>query len=345
MPRPNKGPRLHTVKGRDAFYILWYDRGTKCLRSTGTSDRREAEAALAKFIGTSHRGSGPREPSDVGVAEVLSTYLEHKAASAIDPARIAYAVSALLPFWQRRTVADITRQSCADYARHRGKAPGTIRRELATITAAQNFMVGEQLLTRAVPVELPQRPQSKDRWLTVSEAARLLNEARHGGRETRSYLPLFIMLGLYTGARKEAILSLHWSQIDMEKRRIRFAVEGRATTKKRRPTIPIPRRLMTFLRLAWKRRSSDTGPVLHIAGEPIQRIDKGFRTTVARAGLANVTPHTLRHTRCTWLAQSGMNLWEAASYVGMDPETFNRVYAHHSPDFMKGAVDAVDNRR
>jgi integrase len=37
------------------------------------------------------------------------------------------------------------------------------------------------------------------------------------------YLPLFIVIGLYTGARKEAILSLRWSQIDLETSRINFA--------------------------------------------------------------------------------------------------------------------------
>jgi integrase len=40
--------------------------------------------------------------------------------------------------------------------------------------------------------------------------------------DVRLYLPLFIVLGLYTGARKEAILSLRWPQIDLENKRINF---------------------------------------------------------------------------------------------------------------------------
>lgn len=279
------------------------------------------------------------------MAEALSFYLEHRAPKAADPTRIAYAVEALLPFWEHNMLDQITPLSCEAYGRHRGMAPGTVRRELATITAAQNFLFREGKLTRVVGVPLPEKPDPKDRWLTAREAALLLNAARHGGRDTRLYLPLFVLVALYTGARKEAILSLKWPQVDLKAKRVTFAVPGRAKTKKKRPTLPIPRRLMTFLRLAWRRRSSDIGPVIHIDGKPILRIDKGFRTAVIRAGLKDVTPHTLRHTRGTWLAQNGVPMWDIAGWLGQDPETTARIYAHHSPDFMGKALEAADRRR
>jgi integrase len=345
MPRPNPGPRLKWIKERQCFYILWYEHGRRGLRSTGTADRKQAEAALANFLGERHAYSGPRDPSEVGVAEALNYYGAHHAHKASDPARIGYAIDALLPFWELNSLTDITPRSCDRYAKWRDKAPGTVRRELATITAAQNFMLREGALTRAIPVPLPDKPEPKDRWLRRGEAARLLNAARHGGRETRQYLPLFILIGLHTGARKEAILSLTWPQVDLERKRIAFAVPGRRKTKKRRPTLPIPNRLLPFLRYAWARRSSDIGPVVHLNGKPIQRVDKGFRAAVKRADLEDVTPHTLRHTRGTWLAQDGVSMWEIAGWLGQDPETTARIYAHHSPDFMDAARAAVDGRR
>lgn len=279
------------------------------------------------------------------MAEALSFYLEHRAPKATDAARIAYAVEALLPFWEHNMLDQITPLTCDAYMRYRGKSPGTVRRELATITAAQNFLFKSGKLTRVVAVPLPAKPEPKDRWLTMPEAAKLLNATRQGGRDTRLYLPLFVLIALYTGARKEAILSLKWPQVDLKAKRISFAVPGRAKTKKRRPTLPIPRRLMTFMQLAWARRSSDIGPVLHIDGKPIQRIDKGFRAAVTRAKLEDVTPHTLRHTRGTWLAQNGVPMWDIAGWLGQDPETTARIYAHHSPDFMDKALEAADRRR
>lgn len=344
MPRPNRGPRLHWIDERGAYYILWYERGAKRVRSTGTADLREAEKALAEHIGASHRLTGPGDPHEVGVAQALELYLERHAPTRADPARIAYAVDALLPFWTGRTLADITPTNCSAYTKERGIAPGTARRELATLTAAQSFLKREGLLTAIVAATLPDKPEPKDRWLTRNEAARLLSATRHGGRDSRLYLPLFVLIALHTGARKEAILSLRWPQVDLSAGRINFAVPGRARTKKRRPHLPIPRRLVPFLRHAWVRRSSDIGPVLHIDGKPIQRIDKGFRAAVKRAGLVGVSPHTLRHTRGTWLAQDGVPMWEIAGWLGQDPETTARIYAHHHPDFMETARNAVDRR-
>jgi hypothetical protein len=52
MPRPNKGPRLRFLERRGFYYIVWYECGTERLRSTGTADQADAEAALAVFQAT-----------------------------------------------------------------------------------------------------------------------------------------------------------------------------------------------------------------------------------------------------------------------------------------------------
>lgn len=279
------------------------------------------------------------------MAEALDIYAKGQAVKTADPARIGYAIDALLSYWQGKTLAQITPATCDKYRIARGVMPGTARRELGTLSAAINYIHREGILTRLVPVSLPPKPEPKDRWLTVNEAARLLNAARTSPGRGRSYLPLFILIGLYTGARKEAILSLRWPQVDFARGRIAFAIPGRAQTKKRRPTIPMPARLRTFLRYAYERRSSDTGTVLHIDGAPIQKLNRGFALAVKRAGLSDVTPHTLRHTRGTWLAQQGVPMWQIAGWLGQDPETTARIYAHHDPDYMAGTLDAVDRRR
>jgi hypothetical protein len=41
----------------------------------------------------------------------------------------------------------------------------------------------------------------------------LLNASRTGRSDVRLYLPLFILLGLYTGKRKQALLDLRWPQL------------------------------------------------------------------------------------------------------------------------------------
>ncbi len=273
MPRPNTGPRLKSIDGRPSLYIVWFEQGRERLRSTGTAQRGEAEAVLGEFIRERQRelGTGPRDPGQIYVGEALDLYVREHAPTTADPKRIAYAVQALAPFWGDRPISDITKRRCRDYRRARGVSDGTLRRELGTLTAALNFAAGENMLRkRDVPtVELPEKPEGKERWLTRHEAARLLNSARNARADVRLYLPLFIMLGLYTGARKTAILTLRWPQVDLERGRIDFA-KGARKSNKGRAHIPIPDRLMPFLRSAWRRRSvtasSRSSPVLQATG-------------------------------------------------------------------------------
>lgn len=277
------------------------------------------------------------------MTEVLALYGDNHAPDVTDPSRIGYAIAALTPFWEGKRVSQITPANCRAYVRERNVAPGTARRELAALRAALNYAVRNQWLTTAPPVELPAKPQGRERWLTRHEAAKLLNAARTGDAKQRLHLPLFILLALHTGARKEAILSLRWPQVDLERQRIDFQ-GARARTKKGRARMPIPRRLLPFLRFAWQRRASDTGTVLHYDGKPVGSIKRSFATAARNAGLDDVTPHTLRHTRGTWLAQAGVPLFDIAGWLGQSLATTAELYAHHHPDFMKGARDAVDRR-
>jgi integrase len=152
------------------------------------------------------------------------------------------------------------------YVTKRDRAAGTVRRELGVLQAAINWAHKRGHLTRTVVIELPSTPQSKQRWLTRQEAAKLLRATRFD-RKARLYMPLFTLIALYTGRRKEAILSLRWSQIDFAAGTIDFEIEGRARTKKRRGFIPIPDKLLPHLIRA-RKRGSDVGPVLHISGRP-----------------------------------------------------------------------------
>jgi integrase len=362
MPRPNRGASLKWNDKRKRWYVVWYECGKERVRSTRSSDSGPAEAFLADFIRTRQRAQrgGPRDPGEVPIAEVLDLYGVEHAPTKADPARIGYAIAALLPYWGERFVGDVTKETCRGYARARGKSAGTIRRELGTLQAAIGYSFDEGRLTRKVAVALPQKPEGKDRWLTRHEAAKLLNAARGGRADVRLYLPLFIVLGLYTGARKEAILSLRWPQVDFEHGRINFA-RGEQTNKKR-AHIPIPERLVTFLRLAYRRRHSDIGFVVHDKGRQIKDIggawngkqaleserqyaQGAFGRACFRAKLANVSPHTLRHTCGTWLAQAGVDLHKIGGWLGHSDTRTTMLYAHHHPDYQDEARDALDRRK
>lgn len=338
MGRRNGGPRLKWLDKRSCYYITWSENGRSRERSTGTTDRENAESALAEFIHGKQRKAGPRNPDEVLITDCLIDYAEARKDAVVSLDRIAYALVPLADYWEGKTVADITRETCAAYTRCRERSDGTVRRELGVLRAAVNLAHHEGRLTRPVAVTLPERPEPKDRWLTRKEVAALVRAARNEPT-VRLYLPLFILIALRTGARKEAILSLRWSQVDLEAGRIDFNPAGRRRTNKRRSRVPIPSRLLLHLKHA-RLRGHDLGYVIHKDGKPMKDIKKGFAAACRRADLEGVSPHVLRHTCATWMMQSGVDKFEACGFLRMTMDTLERTYAHHHPDHLKRAAEA-----
>src|SRR5215813_3271867 len=225
MPRRNQGPRLRWLAKRHCFYITWTENGRSRERSAGTADREQAQIKLAEFFQRRDCRAGPRDPDQILITALLTEYATERGPKVAAQDRIAYAVLALTDFWEGNSVADVTPITCGRYAEKRGRSAGTVRRELGVLRAAINNAHRNGRLTRPVAVELPERPEPKDRWLSRKEAAAVIRAARTP--QARLYLPYFILIGLYTGRRKEAILSLRWPQVDLERQRIKFDIDGR----------------------------------------------------------------------------------------------------------------------
>ena len=364
MPAP-KGTRLKP-RSNGIWYIVWTgnDRG----RSTRTRDRGLAETALAAFIQKRGAPDGVAA-GGLTVAAALDYYLhEHVLAVRQDGThkvaardRLWYEtkgggaggiIPVLASHFGAMRVADITDDMIDLYVsrRHAGEigqpaGDGTIRRELGCLIAAINHNVRVNVRPRRLlpvdvpPIRLPDAPPPRDRWLARGEADALLAAtAPPGGsrRLTRAYR--FIYIALATGARRRSIETLTWFQVDLERDLIHFNPPGRRQTKKRRVPVPISDSLRIMLLRA---RNEKTGEfVLDHPGS----IRKTFDTAVANAGLAGVTRHTLRHTFATWAAQAGVDIWKIAGILGDDERTVRKNYAHHSPEYLRDAVNFEKER-
>jgi integrase len=336
MSRRNQGPKLRWLTERRRWYIAWTEQGRSRKRSTGTVNRAQAEAILGEWLRTRGHAQGPCDPSQVLVTDVLADY-----ASERGPRVAAPRVQALIPFWQGRSVADVTPRTCALYADARTRSTNTVCRELNVLRTAINYAHKNGRITRLVYVELPRKPPARTRWLTRKEVAILLQAALRNAK-VRLYLPLFILMAVYTGRRKEALLSLRWCQVDLEAGLIDFEGSG-LRTNKRRGKIRIPKRLLQHLHRA-RRRGTAMGYVLHINGERIGDVKKGLAAAATRARLQGVTPHVFRHTAATWLMQNGTQTWEAAQFLAMSEKMLNEVYGHHHPEFEKHAAENITRR-
>ncbi|MFL6795814.1 MAG: site-specific integrase [Xanthobacteraceae bacterium] len=166
-------------------------------------------------------------------------------------------------------------------------------------------------------------------------------------RAVGRHIARFILVGLYTGTRASAICgaalmpTVGRGHVDLEQGVFYRRSLGRHETKKRQPPVKLPARLLAHMR-RWKRRGLSKRTVIEWNGKPISSVRKGFTAAVRGAGLGpEVTPHILRHTCATWLMQSGVNLWDAAGFLGMTVQQLERSYGHHHPDYQQEAVAAL----
>ncbi|NOG70437.1 site-specific integrase [Roseicella sp. DB1501] len=342
-------PSFKLIKRYAAYSIEFWWEGRAHRVSTGTGDEHEARKALAAF----EAGWGkPQAPDVPTIAEILNGYQADRAQNLerplAAPESLGFATVAL-----KRHLGDLipdllTRDICRQYTRQRreegfevGPAgarrrkpvqDGTIIRELGLLRTALRWAKNEKWIADVPYVEVPASVAPRDRWLSRDEAARLIEACGD------FHIRVFVTLGLHTGARSGAILGLTWTRVDLENGRIDYGAG--AGRKGRARGVPISPELTATLLAARELAQSDY--VVEFAGAPVKSIKTGFRAACRRAGLENVTPHTLRHTAATWMAQARVPMWEIAGILGhSDVTMIQKVYGHYSPDALVAATSAI----
>lgn len=384
MPRSNKGARLHLRKERrDAsgavtHHATWIIRDGKRDTFTGCLGHEvgEAEQRLKDYIASKYQPKRKeRDIESILITDVLSIFVDDARDRQVNKMQFDRRMLRLADWWTGKMLAEITGETCRAYQASRGNKGGA-RRDLEDLRAAVNHHAKEGLHRGAVRVALPSRGQPRDRWLTRSEAAKLIwacwrareMQRRHRGPDKGKVLPTgkrpmrhvarFILMGLYTGTRAAAIASaspiaaVGRSFVDLDRGIFYRLAAGRQATRKRQPPVPIPPRLLAHMR-RWHRidmqARKDVNRPMHMIehnGTPVASVKTAFARAVRLAKLSgNVSPHTLRHTAATWLMQAGADRWQAAGYLGMSVETLEQVYGHHHPDHLAGAVHAMGAHR
>lgn len=155
-----------------------------------------------------------------------------------------------------------------------------------------------------------------------------------------NHVARFILIGVYTGTRHDAILKLRWDQslsgghIDLDRGIMYRKGSAERETSKRRP----PLRLRDgnqgglFHRIRrWHRLDRDISTaVINYNGQPILKMKRAWAHVIKEAGLGkDVTPHVLRHTCASWLLWEGRTIWDVAGIIGADASTVQKIYGHH----------------
>lgn len=350
MPQKRKPPRLYLRN--EGVRKLWIIRDGATNIRTGCSESEigEAESKLREYLAEKFEPKRGGRSAEITVADVLFVYDDEKADATARPRETRAAIKRLNDFFGAMAVSDIRGKTCRDYSDKRGNLGGA-RRDLEVLRAATNYYHAEHTLDMLPKITLPEKGTPRERWLTRKEVADMIRAARR--TKQCKHIVRLMLIGVYTGTRLTAMLGLQWMPntsggwVDLEKGVIYRKAQGeRVAHNKRKTPVKIPPRLLILLKY-WKAKDAKidkenpTLNVINYYGAKVTKPHKAFRAVRKEAGLGeDVTPHCLRHTRATWLANSGVDVQEAASSLGITTDEFERTYLHNDPEFQQNAANA-----
>lgn len=236
--------------------------------------------------------------------------------------------------WDQLTDQDLT--SYLLFLRSRGYASSTIARKMAAIKSFFNFLVGEGQL-RGDPgarMTAPRVDKYTPRSISASEVERLLQQpVKEGGsaaRRPEAVRDRAMLETLYaTGMRVSELVALDCDDVNLLERRMRCA--GRTTRERLLPlresaVEAIDHYLFQARPLLALREESAL--FLNHRGSRLTR--QGFwlilKSYANKAEIADITPHTLRHTFATHALGRGADLREVQQLLGHVSISTTQVY-------------------
>lgn len=227
-----------------------------------------------------------------------------------------------------------------------GAAAPTVRRELGALKAVLNWARSSGMVPESFRplVALPPEGAPKTRHLSEAEEARMwavasdwfLNSGRPF-RERRT--ALFVCLALETAAREAAIRGLTWDRVlwaGASGGVLDFRDPLKAVTRKRRVPVPISDKLAPVLIAAYGEVGRAGEYVLGHDGA----VRKGFEGFREKHGFGDITIHDLRRTWASLRVHWGVPMEQVAAVLGDTVEVVQKHYAHFSPSFLRGAINA-----
>lgn len=335
------------VKRNHVWWMNVMHQGRQVRRSTGTADKRLAEAILSKVKVQIAEGRffEPRPEQEHRFQDMMERYCMERAGlkAPKSAARDRQALAHLLPMFGEKRLAEVTPSGLAAYKAQRRTeeaAPATINKELRLVRHAFNLARREWEWCQENPmhrVSMEPVRNEVDRWLTAQEEDRLLAAASPWLRE-------IIRFALHTGMRQGEILNLQWQEVDFGRSTL-IVMQSKNGTRR---SLPLNTTVYDLLAVKQAATGAPRGPVFRTPrGQHLQVrfLVREFCDARDRAGIPDFRFHDLRHTFATRLVQRGVDLYKVQRLLGHKTGTMTQRYAHHSPESLRHGVTVLDEAR
>lgn len=212
-----------------------------------------------------------------------------------------------------------------------GLSAESVRRHVAALKRLCGFAIEHGLLAQdpSKTIKLPKVPKRMPRYLTPEERDRLLGVAAAKGRDYH----LLVATGVYLGLRKAEMNALQWTDINVDRKTAQIINTEDFTTKSGKyRTVPICDEMMAIFTRYRQAAGFVMAPKKPYRDKARYRWEfrDGFKDMVIEAKLdvRVITPHALRHTFASTLAQRGVSLYKIAAWMGHSTASVTELYAH-----------------
>jgi len=332
------------VRRGNNWWMYFTYQGKQVRKSTGTSDRRLADAILSKVKVQIVEGQyfQRSQAEQHTFPELMDRYEREHVARKLRHRGLNGYMKNLRAFFGGRTLGEITAKDIVAYKNKRyedGMAPATINRELSNLKKAFNLAMREWEWCEGNPVarvSMEKENNKRDRWLSEEEEQRLLSRCA-------PWLSAVVEFALHTGMRMGEIIELSWRGVDHVRRTVTIF---RSKNGERR-TIPVNDTVLQILKEKAKVRSLDLDRVFcSKALTPMEsgHLRRAFRLALRKGKIEDFHFHDLRHTFATRLVQAGVDLYKVQRLLGHKSPLMTQRYAHHYPESLRGGVEILDRR-
>lgn len=249
-----------------------------------------------------------RLASRMTVRELLARYLIEITPTKRSASTEAYRIKALMKRdIAHRTLAMLSSADIATYRDARLKVVSTssVIRELNTIAHAVDVARkewGVHLVQNPVRmIRRPAPPRGRDRRLNDNEE-QLLLAAADAGRSP--YMRPLIILAIETAMRQGEMLSLTWSDVDLDKRIAHLDMTKNGESR----DVPLSSRALDALDALKQQRIDE-----RVVPSTKSGVQQAWGHLRGRAGLADFRFHDLRHEAVSRLLERGLNVIETAT--------------------------------
>lgn len=322
----------------------WYLRGTVrglCVdESTGTGDRKAAEEIRAVREAELLKRSVHGDSAVRTFAEAALSYME-AGGEAVHMAPILTAIG-------RKPLAAIGQAEIDALARKLKPTggPATLNRHVYTPVSAVLHHAARKKWCDKPVISRPKEPKGRVRWISHSEADRLIDAAAPHIR------PLVIFL-LSTGSRLSEALYLDWREVDLSACHVEFLDTKNGEAR----GVPLhPRAVASLANLPHRsgavfRRSlpyTTKSGVKHPLGYPYEvreggggQIKTAWAGMCKRAGITDFSPHDCRHTWATWHYRANRDLTALMELGGWKTPAMVMRYAHVNTSHLAGSIGQI----